>query len=293
MVGWRVTLPHIVRVVRHTDSAAFTAVAVPFLVAAEAQNNLLLGISSGLASRPPARAPYLATVESQHGPVAVAIMTPPRKLVMSAAPAEAVDALCADLAESGVPGVLGPAPTADEFAERWRQRTGDGVRREREQRIYELTSVISPRRVHGALRPAAAPDLPVVEAWAHAFVTDLGLTDAAEAVPDDVRRAVRDGRLYVWDNGEPVTMASWTGATPNGVRVTLVYTPPALRGRGYASSCVAALSALLLASGRRACFLFTDLSNPTSNSIYAKIGYRPVCDVHDYRFERGLEGRRA
>ncbi len=30
--------------------------------------------------------------------------------------------------------------------------------------------------------------------------------------------------------------------------------------------------------------LFTDLSNPTSNSIYQKIGYRPVCDFTEYIF---------
>jgi predicted GNAT family acetyltransferase len=222
-------------------------------------------------------------------------MTPPRKLVTTAAPADALDALCADLVERGipVPGVLGPAPAADAFAATWNHRTGDTVHPERELRIYQLASVVPPRRVSGALRPATAPDLTIVEAWAHAFVADTGLRDAADDVPDDVRRAVRDGRLYVWDDGRPVTMAAWAGATPNGVRVTLVYTPPALRGRGYASSCVASLSALLLASGRRVCFLFTDLANPTSNSIYAKIGYQPVCDVHDYRFERRLEGRRG
>ncbi len=28
----------------------------------------------------------------------------------------------------------------------------------------------------------------------------------------------------------------------------------------------------------------TDLSNPTSNSIYQKIGYRPVIDENHYKF---------
>jgi predicted GNAT family acetyltransferase len=79
-------------------------------------------------------------------------------------------------------------------------------------------------------------------------------------------------------------MAAHTGPTPNGVRVGAVYTPPELRGRGYASACTAAVTQRLLADGRRFCFLFTDLSNPTSNSIYQKIGYRPVCDVDQYRF---------
>ena len=204
----------------------FAKTAVSLLAAAEAENNLPLGICAALASgRAPSRAPYLATIEDGRA-VAVAIMTPPRKLVLSAAPSEALEAVCADLVDGGiaVPGVSGPAPVAEAFAALWRRRTGNDMRRERAQRIYQLMSVLPPRP------------------------------------------------------------ATWTGPTPNGVRVTLVYTPPAVRGHGYASSCVAALSALLLASGRKYCFLFTDLANPTSNSIYTKIGYRPVCDVDEYRF---------
>jgi predicted GNAT family acetyltransferase len=64
-----------------------------------------------------------------------------------------------------------------------------------------------------------------------------------------------------------------------------VYTPPELRGRGYASALTAAVSQAQLNGGRRYCFLFTDLANPTSNKIYQAIGYEPVCDVDDLRFE--------
>jgi predicted GNAT family acetyltransferase len=39
-----------------------------------------------------------------------------------------------------------------------------------------------------------------------------------------------------------------------------------------------------LEEGYRYCFLFTDLANPTSNRIYAAIGYRSVCDVDEYGF---------
>jgi uncharacterized protein len=89
----------------------------------------------------------------------------------------------------------------------------------------------------------------------------------------------------VWDRSGPVSMASATGATPNGIRVSAVYTPPEHRGRGYATSCVAALSARLLAEGRGFCFLYTDAANPTSNVIYQRIGYVPVATVQEYRFE--------
>ena len=77
------------------------------------------------------------------------------------------------------------------------------------------------------------------------------------------------------------------GPTPNGIRIGPVYTPPEFRGRGYASACVAAASQLQLDAGRRFCFLFADLSNPTSNHIYQEIGYEPVGDVDRYVFEAG------
>jgi hypothetical protein len=35
----------------------------------------------------------------------------------------------------------------------------------------------------------------------------------------------------------------------------------------------------MLDEGRRFCFLYTDLANPTSNKIYQAIGYKPVTDA--------------
>jgi hypothetical protein len=88
-----------------------------------------------------------------------------------------------------------------------------------------------------------------------------------------------------------VSLVGWGGATPNGVRVGPVYTPPDLRRRGYATALTAAVSADLLAAGKRFCFLYTDLANPTSNRIYMSIGYEPVCDSVDYVFESASGAR--
>ena len=79
-------------------------------------------------------------------------------------------------------------------------------------------------------------------------------------------------------------MAGQGPHSSHGITVNLVYTPPELRGRGYASACVAALSQQLLDAGWEFCTLYTDLANPTSNSIYQRIGYRPVCDSNEYHF---------
>ena len=100
------------------------------------------------------------------------------------------------------------------------------------------------------------------------------------------READPDGAWLLWDDGGPVSLAAYGNPTPTGTRVGPVYTPPEHRGRGYATSLVADLTAERLAAGLGFCFLFTDLANPTSNAIYARIGYEPVADwdqwvVHD------------
>jgi len=79
-------------------------------------------------------------------------------------------------------------------------------------------------------------------------------------------------------------MAQKAGKTPNGNSVNFVYTPPELRRRGYATECVAKLSKYLLEEGNKFCFLFTDLIDPISNSIYQKVGYRSVIDVDEFQF---------
>ena len=81
-------------------------------------------------------------------------------------------------------------------------------------------------------------------------------------------------------------MSSYGSKTPNGIRIGPVYTPPEQRGNGYATALVAEQSAWLLAGGRRFCFLYTDLANPTSNAIYERIGYERVADAAAYIFGR-------
>ena len=122
--------------------------------------------------------------------------------------------------------------------------------------------------------------------WVHNFNVEASLApmDLAEARGLAERR-VDAGDLFVWeDGGRPLSMAIKSRPTSHGITVSLVYTPPELRNHGYASACVAALSQQLLDAGWEFCTLYTDLANPTSNSIYQRIGYRPVCDSNEYHF---------
>ena len=57
-----------------------------------------------------------------------------------------------------------------------------------------------------------------------------------------------------------------------------MYTLPERRGSGYATALVAELAQELLARGKRSLFLTTDIANPVSNAIYARIGFRAEND---------------
>lgn len=137
------------------------------------------------------------------------------------------------------------------------------------------------RRAPGRMRVAGQGDTPTVLAWLTAFADEAHgeapHVEEAEATYR-LREADPDGAWLVWDDGGPVSLAGYGSPTPTGTRVGPVYTPPELRGRGYATSLVAELTTERLAAGLAFCFLFTDLGNPTSNAIYAKIGYKPVAD---------------
>jgi predicted GNAT family acetyltransferase len=117
--------------------------------------------------------------------------------------------------------------------------------------------------------------------WERAFAHEAGLiVDNAERLLD--ARLGYEG-VYLWDDGGPVCEVGNAPPVAGVVRLGPVYTPPELRGRGYASSAMAARSRLAIESGLR-CTLFTDLANPTSNKIYADVGYRRVADWNEISF---------
>jgi len=273
------------RVQRFSDPRAFYDEVSAYLLADEAAHNLLLGILSGALEG--SETAYLAAVRGGGALVGVALRTPGRHLLLSRFrdPAGPL-ALCEDLEGDPLPGVIGPAREAEGFARGWHERTGSAVRLEMAQRIYQLEAVRPVTGVAGRLRPAREADKPLLATWLADFNEEaLGERDERHAAHIAETALSSEARgFYFWEDGQPVSLAGFSGPTPNGIRVSAVYTPPEHRRRGYASACVAALSQRLLEGGRRFVFLFTNLSNRTSNRIYREIGYTPVCDVNMIRF---------
>lgn len=274
-------------VVRHPDVHAFAARAVPWLLQSEPEHNLILGIIEQLKASGATTSAYLASIEEDGQVAGCAFRTPPYKAGLTRMPHGAVPALVEDLQQvyDELPAVLGPPAQARAFAEAWALCKGKTVRIGRQNRIYELREVVMPEAMpSGELRLAGRRDADVVVSWLDQFALETGVgTPNVEAF---VASHITNKTLFLWeDEGEPRTAAVYAGKTPHGVRIGFVFTPPAFRCRGYATACTALVSQRALDNGNRFCCLYTDLSNATSNDIYQRIGYVPVCDVSDYVFE--------
>lgn len=277
-------------VVRCPDAPVFLELAGAWLLRAEVENNVIYSIASSIAdgTRVLTEPPYFAVALADGAMAGCAIRTPPHRALVGRGPAAALRALAADVfvAYPDLPGVTGPDPAATDFAEAWCALAGASADVSVRQRLYGTDAVNCDLELApGTLRLARLDERDLALQWLAAF--------AHEAMPHlptegaaHVDRLYRSQGLFFWDHGGPVTLCGVGGQTPTGARVGPVYTPPQYRSRGYATAAVAALTTQLLQAGMRYCCLYTDLANPTSNSIYQRAGYRPLCDVSEFSFVR-------
>ena len=278
----------------HDHIQSFLAETQSFLEQQEARNSLMLGVALRLLQAPELCLEVrLGTLRDSKGLVLAGLRTPPEKLILagrSAVPSAAWEYLVQVLLEKDrfLPGVLGPQELAKDLAALWTERRGCTAKLDMATWVYELRDVNPQVIGEGRLRPAQQADLDFLTQAIREFQQDAGV----EASPDQeacaqlARRFLANGAFFLWEHdGQVVSMAAKVRPTRRGGSINLVYTPRELRGRGYATSCVAALCRELLASGYQLCCLFADAANPISNRVYQKIGFRPVCQFHEYTFK--------
>jgi GNAT superfamily N-acetyltransferase len=271
------------RFVFTTDAQEFADRTEPLLAVRLECNVLatvLMSVLGGAHADPPPVFAYGVT-ETGGAPVFAAMRTPPFPILTSpldrSADAEPLIEHWLE-ADPELPSVTGVPATARAIAEAWARRTGGTTRRTLSEAMHVLTEVQDPPRpARGALRVATLEDRDLLVAWMEAFVVEAGLVGAAQAAGMVDARLPGQG-LLIWDEGRPVSMIGVAPEVSGTVRVGPVYTPPSERRRGYAGSAVAAASRRALAAGAARCMLFTDLANPTSNKIYAEVGYRRTGD---------------
>jgi len=277
-----------VRVDRYADAGDFLGAAESWLSVDEVANNVMLSIARSLSdgTRTLKERPYFAAVTEGGEIDCCAIQTPPHRILLTYGTPRGWAALAADAFEARgrVPGVIGPSAATAAFAEEWLRLAGGQARVSMRQRLHKLERVNADLpHVPGVLREAEQGDRALAVEWVSDFAREALPGEPSEA-EEGVDRHLKARSLYLWDRDGPVSMCASAGVVGSAARINAVYTPPALRGRGYATAAVAALTRRLLASGCHYCCLYTDLANPISNGVYYRIGYRPVYDLDQYTF---------
>ncbi len=260
-----------------TNSADLCATIAPWLAANLAQHALICGIA--------ARLPTAATTGAWGGvfvragePVLALIQTPPWPVIIdSTLPVDAAVVQEAwelfRVAGRKVNAVNGPVAWAEALAAAQGRRIVDRM----DLRVHRLVGAPQlPSRPPGAARSFRRDEIPLIQEWRRDFSAEIG---EPGPTPSTTEAESLLGSLLAWTvDARPVAMAARARPVLGGWSINSVFTPPVLRGRGYAGAVVHAVCAQVLAEGATYVVLNTDLANPISNHLYARIGFVPVCD---------------
>jgi GNAT superfamily N-acetyltransferase len=268
-----------------TDPVEFQATTFPFLQRDPVLHTLIMSnVSDRVAGRYSAETEpsYFVSVHDAGGEVIGAAMrTPDRPVYVGALRAE----LAAEVAEAyadvlpELSGVAGDSAAVRAFGQRWTELRGVDGTETKGTRLHKLVR-LTPLSAEGSSRPMRLDDVPLAVEW----LADGFRAEAKFLGWSWVEGQIGQGLLWIWEvDGTPVSLAGHRLPLFGVSRVGPVYTPPEHRRRGYAGAITAEISTKILAAGNQPC-LYTDLANPTSNKLYAQLGYVPVANFIDLTF---------
>lgn len=256
-----------------SDIALFAAEVKPFLLRDEDTNNLQLSLIQYMSVSPnEIGTPIYRAVYNENEIAGVALRTGEnRALICSHMPPNAIAPLWQSV--SAIPVPIKEFNGPDDIVDLMVKESRLDFKVFMFLGAFRATKVIEPTAARGCLRLATLDDLDLLEQWNQEFALEaLGKQDTT--LRARIEAIILRSSMYIWHDDQ--TLLCQTYATqPMGtsIKITGVYTPKMHRGHGYASNCVAGVTKKLFADGYKKVFLFTDLMNPTSNSIYQKIGY--------------------
>ncbi|UVS77259.1 putative acetyltransferase [Actinokineospora sp. UTMC 2448] len=275
-------------VVMHAEVREFAEHALPLLQADPVRNTMALTVLTGALNNDDPDV-VMITVQEGGRTVGAAFRTPPWPFIVSGLPPRTHAAVVEHLMREGIEcgGFSGPRDAADSLMALWTDATGEVALHSLALRLHRLVE-FTPPDVPGAFRWAVEDDIPLLGLWWDEFDVEShvggGLGDAGEVM---VRRSFASGvrRFGMWcdPDGTAVAMAGVSPPLHGMSRIGPVYTAKDQRGRGYGSAVTAAVTQAALDQGAREVLLFTDVTNPVSNAIYRRIGYRPVLEAVEHR----------
>ncbi|WP_188454666.1 GNAT family N-acetyltransferase [Virgibacillus oceani] len=269
----------------------FAEKAESLLLKKEACNNLMLGLLNRLLENGKTNAEYyLGYVEINNQVIFAFMRTAPNNWIMADVD-HVADSVIASVANFmfennlEVPGILGPVRSTNLFVNKWTELTDGNASVHMEQLIYQLDKVNHVPMTDGILVEANRAHHALLTQWLEQFGLQANETITASKAARTAINFINNRTVYLWEvEGVPVSMVNQSRKTKHGATINAVFTPDEFKRKGYATSAVAALSRRILEDGFQFCSLYTDKANPTSNSIYKKIGYYVVGDSIVYKF---------
>lgn len=281
------------KLVKHDNVQDFLIKNEELLLKKESFHNLILGLAYSIRDKKiePTGPLYYSILDENNIAIAAALRShSDRPFIVTEMLPTDVDLLIKDLSENKInlKAVVGEEVTATYFKDVWTRLNQLNFKINIHLGVYECFEVVFPKLILGELIEASIEHKEILMDYMTGFQRDC----FPEVVPDSEHTKTlmerfldnKSAFLLLSPDKELVSMAANTRSTINGGTISLVYTPPHLRGKGLASSTVALLAHKIMNDGKKFANLFTDLANPTSNSIYQKIGFLKIGQNIHYDF---------
>jgi len=184
-----------------------------------------------------------------------------------------------------IKGLLGPLAQTEEA----RQLLGirqTAMRKSSREDLFALPldKLVVPEHLAAGTWTSRKPkriELEMLIEWRLASVVETQAADdtprARSEADEGMRRMEREGVLWVLEvDGRVVSMNTYNATLPDMVQIGGVYTPPDLRGLGFARACVAGSLMAARHVGVERAVLFTPKDNASAQAAYRAIGFRVV-----------------
>lgn len=273
-------------IIRHNNAVDLLARCENLLKLHEAENNNLIQLlqliveDSGVVTPPY----WFCSVEINGIPIGCCVHALPDGLVATdlsyVAALPVFEALTGDISPPA--RVVGPPRFAFTLARKIANGSSCRARLTSSWCVYRLDRVMEvPNPACGELRLATEDDFFLVEQWGNAYGKER---PSFLNVHDFMLSKLDSRELYFWYDNANRAMITVSGRGLSAQRISSVFTPEEFRGRGYASTGVAAASQNLLDNGSEYVVLTAGLGEPVAR-IYKRIGFYPVADRHSYKIE--------
>ena len=201
---------------------------------------------------------------------------------------ENLEALLVELQEHSqrdIAGVVGPSPQVKEL-ERLLGIKSEALKLNSDEILFELK--LSELRIPETLNKsgitaakATTNETEILSQWRVAYSVEvLGETNSLrlnESCREQMERAIAEERVWILKDGDQtVACAGFNAQIAEAVQIGGVYTPPNLRGRGYARAVTAAALRYAASQECGLSILFTEHNNSAAKKAYESIGFKPV-----------------